>query len=437
MVWSVGLFVIILMLALNAILAAFEMALASISQAKIAALVNRKRPGSGELAFLKDNIEASLAVIQVGITFVGAIAAATGGAGISVALAPFLAEIWHIPKFLAHILSLALVIVPLSSLTIIFSELIPKTFALQNKVWVCLTLSPTIKFFFHITYPGIRIFEKIVKTVVALVNKKAALNIRQDESLGWHELVATVSLARTSRLIGAREEKIVLSAAQLSIRPLRDIIIPTNDIFMIPLESRLSEALVRAHLDMHTRFPVCSVDNDPQTIQGYINFKDIVMALKLNPTDPTIKGILRPIKFLREEITLSLALEQMIQEKLHIAMVTAASGQVIGLITLEDIIEELIGQIEDEYDRLSSYVHPYEAGWIMGGGLSMDTVNHITEQNLFSEKPGENVPRLADWFQQKVGQELKGGEMIETNGLQFTVRKLRRKKLAEAIVTKV
>jgi len=435
MPWAAQLLIIFFMLALNAIFAAYEMALASISRAKITVLVNQKRTGAVDTAFMKDHIEASLAVIQVGITLAGAIAAATGGAGIVPSLAPWLTSAWNVPELFAPTLALIFFILPLSALTIIFSELIPKTFALNNKVSVCLSLSPIMRTLFHITHPVIRIFEGTVKGVMQFFYRQGALKSRREENTGWHELIAAASLARASRLIGASEEKIVLSAAQLSIRPIREAMIPINDVFTIPLESRLSDALVRAHLDMHTRFPVCAKEGDPQSIQGYINFKDIVMALKLNPTDPTIKGILRPIKFLPEGMMLATAMEQMIREKLHIAMVQAGDNQTIGMITLEDIIEELVGQIEDEFDRMPSHVHPYEAGWIMGGGLLITTVSQITGKELWPEKPGETPPRLSDWFSQQVGGELTGGEMFEFQGLQFTVRKLRRKKLSEVIIT--
>src|SRR4030042_2010054 len=81
-----------------------------------------------------------------------------------------------------------------------------------------------------------------------------------------HELRAAVSLARTSKLLGEREEKIVLSAAQMSTRPVRDIILPAQDMSMIYVGSTLMEALVQAHMDMHTRFPVCVKPNDPQSV---------------------------------------------------------------------------------------------------------------------------------------------------------------------------
>ncbi len=430
------LLVIILMLIFNAFFAAYEMALASITRAKLIALMHQKRKGAAEAVFMKERMEASLAVVQVGITLMGAVAAATGGAGVAENLSPYLMQTLHISETLSDILALIFLIIPLSCFIIIFAELVPKTYALNNKVGVCLKLSPIMKVLSQIAFPVIMVLEKIVKWVVQATNKKFWFSSFEDQP-GLHELTAAVSLARASRLIGMREEKIVLSAAQLSIRPVREIMLSVEDISMIPIDVSLQEALTRAHLDMHTRFPVCGKQGDLQTIQGYLNFKDIMMALKLNPHEPNIRGIVRPIKTVNEHTPISQILEQMMQEKLHIAMVIANDQRIVGMITLEDIIEELVGEIEDEYDRLPTYVHPYVGGWIMGGGVPLNVVVQSTGLNWLMETPGAEHLKLADWFARRIKGPLKGGEIVEVRGLQVTARKLRRKKLGEAIVSLV
>ncbi|MBF0571107.1 MAG: HlyC/CorC family transporter [Candidatus Omnitrophica bacterium] len=431
------LLIIIIMISLNAVFSAYEMALASISRTKLTYLVQTKKKGASEALFMKDRIEASLAVVQLGVTLVGSIAAAIGGAGITEALNPYFQRNLGLSKDLAEFLSLATLIVPLSSFTIIFAELIPKIFAIKNSEWVVLKLSRIMVYFSFVANPAVSSLEYIVKSAIKFIDKKKPINSpTSDPQSSLHELTAALSLARTSRLINAQQERIVMSAAQLSLRPIKDIMIPAAEIFMIPKSSTLTEALVLAHLDMHTRFPVCEKSDDPQTIQGYINFKDIIAALKINPEDPTIKGTIRPlIKFL-DTTPISKVFERMIQEKLHICLIENTQGQVIGMVTQEDIIEELVGEIEDEFDRLPNYIHPYGNQWLVGGATPMSALAKTLGINWPLTCANEEDFKLADWCQRKFANPLKGGEIISRNGFQITVRKLRRNKISEAFVTK-
>ena len=428
--------IIFVMITLNAVFAAYEMALASISRIKLMYLVETKKKGAVDALYMKDRMEASLAAVQLGVTLVGSIAAAIGGAGITEALGPYFQHHLGLSKAMAESLSLACLVIPLSSFTIIFAELIPKTYALKNSEWVILTLSKPILYFTYIAYPAIYSLENIVKAANKFIGKKMPNNTSTaDTQSSLYELTAALSLARTSRLIDAQQEKIVMSAAQLSLRPIKSIMIPVADICMIPQDCSLSDALIRAHLDMHTRFPICENLNDPQTINGYINFKDIIAALKINPDDPTIKGTIRPIIKFLDSTPISKVLERMIQEKLHISLVEDESHRILGMITQEDIIEELVGEIEDEFDRLPNHIHPYGNQWLVGGAVPMSLLAKTMGTN-WSAPADESEMKLADWCDKQYGLPFNGGEIINANGLQVTVRKLRRKKISEAFVAK-
>ena len=295
-----------------------------------------------------------------------------------------------------------------------------------------------MKFFTIIANPVVSTMENIVKAAIRFIDKKKTKKNALDDPLSsLHELTAALALARTSRLIDAQQEKIVMSAAQLSLRPIRDVMIPVADICMIPQDSSLSDALIRAHLDMHTRFPVCEDIHNPQTIQGYINFKDIIATMKINPDDPTIKGTIRPIKKFFDTTAISKLLERMIQEKLHIGLVENAQNQVIGMITQEDIIEELVGEIEDEFDRLPNHIHPYGNQWLVGGAVPMLALAKTLGLDWITASPTECDLKLADWCQKQSKQPFNGGEIITGNGFQVTVRKLRRKQISEAFVAKI
>jgi putative hemolysin len=425
--------VIAAMLVFNAIFAAYEMGLASISRARLAILLHDRRKGAADAVFMKDRMEASLAVVQVGITVVGAVAAATGGAGVQEQFSPYLRQ-WGLSKTLADIVALAVLVVPLTFVTIVFAELVPKMIALHNNEWVVLRLSPIMRILARAAYPVVWLIEGAVKAVIRLLPHHSRAQTGA-QSQWLHELRAAVSLARASKLLGEREEKIVLAAAQMSARPVRDIIIPAQDMSMIYVGSTLMEALVQAHLDMHTRFPVCMAPNDPQSVETYVNFKDIVAAMRVNPKDPSLKGISRPIKKVQEDMALSNLLEMMIQQKTHIVLVVSKEGTVLGMVTLEDVIEELVGEIEDEFDRLPVHIHPCGTAWIMGGGVPMTTAASTVGLDWSTKFAGGRVPALADWARQNAPDGLQGGEAIEKEGLRVVPRKFRRKRLSEAMVS--
>jgi len=431
------LIIIAAMLLFNAILAAYEMGLASVSKARLAVLSGEKKKGAPEALYMKEHMEASLAFIQVGITLVGALAAATGGAGVGEGFAPYLQNALNMPEVFAKILAVTIFIIPLTCVIIIFGELVPKMIALNNKEWIVLRLSPSMKSLAAFISPVISVVEIIVKRIVrifVMFSPKELSYKGQD----LHELKAAVSLARTAKILGAREERIVLAAASFTLRPVKDIIIPANDVSMIWIQDSLTQALIKAHLDMHTRFPVSTKENDPQTIEGYINFKDIITILRTNPANPTISSIIRPIKKVSEGMVISQLLETMIQERVHIVLVTSDKGKILGMVTLEDVIEELTGDIESEFDKLPNYIHPYgTTSWIMGGAVPMTTVASTLGLKWEDKFKDAKIPTLAEWCRHKAHKKLIGAEPVEVEGLRIVPRKFRRRKLSEAVISLV
>ena len=277
-------------------------------------------------------------------------------------------------------------------MTIVCGELVPKVFALRNKEWVCLRLSPTMRWFAFCVWPAVWLFERIVTAFMNWGERRwqSRLDAQgKPEADTLQELRAIAALARTSRLIGGREEGIILNAARLSSRSVREIVLPAEHIAMLSLSSSMADCLVAAHLDMHTRFPVTAQAGDPQGIVGYVNFKDIVAQLRLSPHEPSLRGILRPLTSLADSLPIASCLERMIREHAHIALVREPSGKVLGMITLEDIIEELVGEIHDEYDRLPAHVLASGSTWVVGGGTTITASAPRQEERTPNARGGE------------------------------------------------
>ena len=129
-------------------------------------MVDQKRAGAASALYLKERLGVSLAVAQVGITLAGVLAAATGGAGVQEAIAPRLQDAWHLSQNAAQALSVLFCVVPLGALTIIFGELMPKIFAIENKEWVCLQLAPVMRGFAMAIWPVAHFFEWVVTSIL-------------------------------------------------------------------------------------------------------------------------------------------------------------------------------------------------------------------------------------------------------------------------------
>ncbi len=433
--FGIELVVMAAMIGVNSVFAAYEIALASVSVARLQRLADEKRRGAAVALYMKQNVEASLAVVQLGITLVGAVAAAVGGAGAEEVLAPVFAERLGLSQAAAEVLAIGTVVVPLIVVTIIFGELIPKVFALRHAERVCLTLSPFMRGFSFTVWPAVWLFEKSVVTVMGWAERRASPNSPlKPEMAELQEIRSGAAVARAARLIGHREEGIILAATQLQSRRVRDSMLPAEHMNTLVADVGLAENLIAAHLNMHTRFPVFERAGDPQSVIGYVNVKDIIATLRLSPYEPTLRAITRPLSNFRDEQSLADCLEIFMRERSHIGMVRDGGGRVVGMITLEDVIEELVGEIEDEYDHLPVFVTKSGEAWVAGGGVSTARLAATTGLDFPTDPPTDTAPSLAAWVEGQLGRPPSGGDVLERGGVRVVVRKVRRKRVQEAQV---
>ncbi len=428
------------MVVLNGVFAGYEIALAAVTVARLHVLVQENRAGARAALFMKENMEASLAAIQVAITLLAAIAAAIGGAGAAENIEPFLRHQFGISATLASVLAITAIVLPLTFFTILFGELLPKVFSLRNKEWVCLRLSPFMRWFCLVVWPAVWLFETCVMTLMAWSERRWRPVHPQGRSEATEllELRAQAMSARASRVIGEREENIILGAAKFSSRTLREIMVPAEHISMLNVNAPLGQSLVVAHLEMHTRFPVAERPGDSQSIIGYVNFKDLVALMRLSvPHEASLRSILRPMPSLNADLKLTACMERLIRDHMHIALVREGE-KVVGMVTLEDLLEELVGDIQDEYDRLPVHMVPSGWAWVVGGGVPLERLKEATGVDLAADLPQSpadgQVRTVSDWIIGHLHGQFRSGDILVRPGLRVVIRKIRRHKVLEAQV---
>ncbi|HNT30742.1 MAG TPA: hemolysin family protein, partial [bacterium] len=370
----INLFVILMMLAANALFAAYELALTSTPHNKLLIAQQHRKKNATAALFMKENIEATLSIIQLGITFCGIISGAVGGAGPADALQGFFTVNLGFPESVARLLAMFFTVVPIGGFTIIFAELIPKVYALRHNIAISLALSGWMKRYYDLFHPAATFFEKTVARLVRIIDRLLGRNLKGTNGatqLSIKELRTFASLSRKSKLISSQEERIIIAATKLSSRPIREIMIPLQHTISLSLDKSLQQNIFDAHHEAHKRYPVLEKENNFSTCIGYVTTRELTFYLKKNPAAKNFRAVIRPLPQIPYNVSIAMVLEKMIEDKMHLIMLKDTANKPVGIVTLEEIIEELVGDIQNEYDLLPAYVYKRADHWIAGGGTTL------------------------------------------------------------------
>lgn len=429
----VEILIVLAMLAVNATFAAFELALASVRPAQLQLAVDARRHGARAAIAMRQQMDASLAVVQLGITLAGAIAAATGGAGVEESLAPWFEARLGVSESWAEFLALSAFVLPLAAFTIVFGELVPKLLALRDPVRICIRLAPTMRVFSAAVRPLVR----LLTGAVGLVLKAPPEGSARAAAAGLAELRAQIRLLGSSREIGGDEERLLLAASQLSRTPAREIVVPVESIATLPLDVSPEEALVLAMPELHTRFPVTRTRGAIDDIVGYVNFKELVAAAHAAPAGDgiatTLGAIVRTLPSFRGDLPLGAALRAMVPARIHVALVHDDGDRLIGMMTLEDVFEELVGEIEDELDLVPDLVERRDDGWMVGGGARIDRIRKVMGQARFAADV-DGTTTVDAFLRGDPPRRRRPGDTLAVGPWTLVVRKIRRQRVTEAFV---
>lgn len=324
--------IIVVCLIFQAFFAAFEMAFVALTRSRLKEMAKTGNATAIRLARLRQNPERTLSALQIGVTLVGAIAAAVGGAQAYERLSPQLVERMHILPITANFLAVVLVVVPLTAVNVIFAELVPKTLALRSPLKIALFATRWLIFLDRLFLPFVDILEWMTKRILHIVFPRTP----QGEMSGSTE---TVDLDQLS--VQARQY--VLNLVAIEKKRVKDVSLPWAQVDYVTPEDSIQHVETIVLRSGHTRLPVMQ----DRQISGIINTKELLALVKAGSTSWT--QIVRPISKVEANDPLLKALRQMQEKRSHLSAVFE-NKNLMGIVTMEDILEEVIGEVYDEDD---------------------------------------------------------------------------------------
>lgn len=413
---------ILLLIALtgiNAFFAASEMAVVSLNKTKISTLAHEGNKKAQKLLELMDEPNRFLSTIQVAITLAGFFASASAATGISVYLADFF-NTFSLPY--SETIAIVIVTVILSYFTLVFGELFPKRVALQKSEQVSLASVNIIIFVSKIAAPFVKILSVSVTALLKLFHMNQD-NI--EEAVSEEEIKALLTAGQHSGVINETGKEFMESIFEFDDRLAFEIMTPRPDVYMLDLDDDLTNCMDELLAMRYSRIPVYQGNQDE--IKGILHLKDLIIEAKQKGFEHIdLKNILQKPYFVPESIKIDVLFKKMQKAKVYMAILIDEYGGFSGIVTMEDLVEEIVGDISDEDDEvIEDIIQTTDHHYIISGSIPLDDLNEQLKLNLHSE----NHETLNGYLIDKLGIIPDAGakDVIKIENLQFEILEVKDK----------
>jgi putative hemolysin len=405
-------FIAILIL-LNGYLAGTEIAVVTARKSHIKQLAESGKRNAKTLLKLKEEPDRFLATIQIGITTVGVLASAIGGAASVRVLEPLLKEVpIQAISLAAEPFAIGIVVVIITYFTVIFGELVPKSIALMHPETFGLWTARTINTFSKITTIFIRLLTFSTALVLSPFGRKP---FTERAYVTEEEVKLLIKEGGKHGVFEPAEEKILQSVFAFTDMSTKEVMIPDIQMVAIQIDKSHHEILPLIEEEQFSRYPVFG--KEPNDIRGILYAKDFLTTLaKTGQVD--IRKIIKPPFFVPETMKISLLLREMQKKRIHMALVVDEYGGVSGLVTIEDLIEEIVGEIHDEYDVGSPVIQLPNGTLLIDASISLKDLKEDHHIQLPESPEYETLGGFLMTTLQKIPQ---AGDVVETEGKKITI----------------
>jgi len=408
-VWLELLLVFLLILA-NGFFAGSELAVISARKSRIAQLVAEGNEHAKIVEGLQDDPHRFLATVQIGVTIVGSMASAVGGAAAIQYLKPvFLQAPFEFLRHAAEPVAITIVVVMISYFSLIFGELVPKTIALHYADTMALRVAKTIRFLARAGSVAVSFLAFSNRAVLSIMGIKAE---GVQAFITPEEVRHIVQEGHETGVFSETERKFIENIFDFTHTSVREVMVPRTRIVGIDLEAPRDEMLRIVMENMYSRYPVYrgSIEN----LTGFIHGKDFLGRMVREP-DFDVQTIIRPPYYVPEVKKVNDLLKEMQRKRIHMALVVDEYGGISGLATTEDLLEELVGEIEDEHD----VGEPRRIQKLADGSMVLDAMISLSDlSDVLDFKREEDLPydTLAGLILDLMGRFPERGERVPFDG---------------------
>jgi len=423
------LIVIAVLILLNGFFACSEFAIISIRKSKVAQLVAEGDERAKMVEEQQKDPPRLLAIVQIGMTLTGATASAVGGIIAVEHLKPALQKLpYEVVRNAAEPISVTIVVVILSYLILIFGELVPKTIGLQYADTMALRLAKPVYLLERIGGIVVSFLTLSCKAVLLLIGVKG----KERAFITREEVQHIVAEGRETGAFSATEHEYIKNIFDFTHTSVREVMVPRMRMAAIDLELSRREMLDFILENQYSRYPVFhgSVEN----IAGFIHGKDFLGRIVIEP-DFDITAIVRPPFYVPEGKKVNDLLKEMQKKRIHMALVVDEYGGLSGLVTTEDLLEELVGEIEDEHD----IGEPRRVQRLADGSMIVDALISIYDlADLLDIELEEELPydTLAGLILHQLGRFPLKGEKLEVDGLILVCEEVKKTSIVKVRITR-
>ncbi len=421
---------ILVLLIANGVFSGSEIAVVSSRKVRLEQLADRGNRKARKALKLANSPNDFLSTVQVGITLIGILSGALGGATIAQRLRPYLDQVPAL-RGSSELLSLALVVTVITYLSLVIGELVPKRIALSNPEAIACQVAGPMRFLSRVTAPLVHILSGSTDGMLRLLGVKAS----EEPEITEEEIKALIRQGTESGMFEEAEHEMVQRVFRLGDRPIRSMMTPRTEIAWLDLEEPLEASLKEVLESTHSRFPVARGNLD--NCVGTIRIRTLLTAVVENqPVD--LGAMMQPPLFVGESMRALNVLEQFRETGVHIALVTDEFGGIEGLLTLNDLMEAIVGDLPSAEDQEEPLVVEREDGsWLLDGSLDIGDFKTLVDRDELPDEVSGGYHTIGGFVMHHLGRIPMAGEHFRWDGLSFEVMDMDGKRVDKILVAEV